>query len=233
MNAGINDKNIRNGLIVLLAVLAVTGAMSAVEFIQKQFGGQQDKVAQIQANNNVFINIGAEAYNTTPEKIQSAIAHAIETHGRKKVAKEARKILSPAKLESDTEMRFFSDTVAAESPVLTFNKELINALPSYDFSEGDVQIPESNTEVRITSMDIERYRAGWAAHIPAVSSKRIPIIFNGDANLEQIAIDRNYIANITVIYTRDKDSGNLKPKRAIIDKLVRKIDKLKIAKEEA
>ncbi|MGF1906168.1 hypothetical protein [Aliivibrio salmonicida] len=224
MNIGITDKNIRNGLIIIVAILAVSGASMAMDYMKKLLGGREESAATIQANNNIFINIGAEAYGTTPENIQNAIAHAIKQHGQHKVAKEARKIIAPAKLEQGAEMKFFSGSQSSGEPVIVFDKELVEALPSYDFDEGDVNIPEENVEVYITSMDLERHKTGWAAHIPAISeNKRIPISFNTDENLERIALDRNYLANITIVYSRDKKSGDLKPKRALINSLGKKL----------
>ncbi|WP_421261376.1 hypothetical protein [Aeromonas jandaei] len=226
MNAGITDKNIRNGLIILVAILAVSGASMAFDYMQKLLGGRDENASTIQANNNIFINIGAEAYGTTPDAIQVAISHAIDIHGQAKVAREAKKIISPAKLEPGAEIKFFSGVSDSDVPVITFNKDLVAALPSYDFDEGDVSIPQNDVEVFITSMDLERHKTGWAAHIPSISeNNRIPISFNNDENLEQIALDRNYKANITVIYGRDKKSGALKPKRALIMSLSHKLDK--------
>ncbi|SMY16094.1 hypothetical protein [Photobacterium aquimaris] len=224
MNAGITDKNIRNGLIVLVAILAVSGASMAMEHMKKLLGGRNDSAATIQANNNIFINIGADAYGTTSDAIQSAIAHAINVHGQTKVAKEARKIIAPAKLEQGAEVKFFSEANASEDPVITFDKKLVEALPNYDFNEGDVSIPQDGVEVFITSMDLERHKSGWAAHIPSISeNKRIPISFNSNENLDQIALDRNYRADIRVVYVRDKKSGDLKPKRALIMSLGKKL----------
>ncbi|MCE7613677.1 hypothetical protein LZT09_03605 [Vibrio fluvialis] len=226
INAGITNKNIRNGLIVLVAILAVTGASMALDYMKKLLGGRDESTATIQANNNIFINIGAEAYGTTPDAIQSAIAHAIEVHGQTKVAKEARKIIAPAKLEQGAEVKFFSGANASDAPIVTFDRKLVEALPSYDFNEGDVSIPQNNVDVYITSMDLERHKTGWAAHIPSISeNKRIPVSFNSDENLEQIALERNYKANITVVYGRDKKSGDLKPKRALITSLGQKLEK--------
>ncbi|RWX52760.1 hypothetical protein [Photobacterium chitinilyticum] len=225
MNAGITDKNIRNGLIVVVALLAVGGASLAFDSMKKLLGGREDSAATIQANNNIFINIGAEAYGTSPDAMQEAIASAIRQHGKKKVAKEARKVVAPAKREEEAEIKFFSGAHASDLPVLTFDKKLVEALPSYDFEDGDVNLPQPNVEIYITSMDIERHKSGWAAHIPSISeNKRIPISFNSDANLEQIAEDRNYLADLTIVYTRDKASGDLKPKRAFISKLGAKLD---------
>lgn len=226
MNAGITDKNIRNGLIVLVAILAVSAASMAFDYMQKLLGGRDESASTIQANNNIFINIGAEAYGTTPDAIQAAISHAIDVHGQAKVAKEAKKIISPAKLESGAEIKFFSGASDSDVPVITFDKDLVAALPSYDFDDGDVSIPQNDVEVFITSMDLERHKTGWAAHIPSISeNNRIPISFNNDENLEQIALDRNYKANITIIYGRDKKSGALKPKRALIMSLSHKLEK--------
>jgi hypothetical protein len=95
---------------------------------------------------------------------------------------------------------------------------------SYDIEDGDVNVTQDNIDVYITSMDLENHKIGWAAHMPSISEdKRIPISFADEQDLEQIALVRNYKADVTIIYSRDKKSGDLKPKKAIIIKLGEKL----------
>jgi hypothetical protein len=131
-SAGISNEQIRKIIIFLIVLIILQSADMTLDYIKNTFGGRNEASQIIQTHNNYYLNVSAEQLHTFTDAIKNAINRSIDIFGKKKVSKEVRKVIAPAKLETDSEIHFSNKINNKEEASVRFDKTLINALPSYD-----------------------------------------------------------------------------------------------------
>ncbi|CAG22808.1 hypothetical protein [Photobacterium profundum] len=215
---GVKDKNMRTGLILIVALLIGAGSVAAINKFDELTNSKNKALPTIQANNNIILNIAADHFEEDSDTVKNALDTVVKLYGSDKLSKATQKIIAPAKLETDAELKLFTGGNKTD-PIYTFEKSYINAIPAQIDDKSKIQMNYESVKIIIDGMDLISHTSGWRATIPDLSSVRIPITIPRDADLYEISKKQNYLVDLLVIYKQEKD-GDLKPVKAHITKFL-------------
>jgi hypothetical protein len=159
------DKMKGNGLVKGTVIAAIIGGvvtyagMSAV-------GAMKGQAANITANNNTIINIGAGEVKMTPEEFRSIVASAVGD--RKAAARDAVKFLTPARNNPGSSVEI-GDQVGH---IVEVTNEAIAETPkTFDSIKNQKEVELGKVTVEIRATDLDNRKTGWAGKIDGITGR--------------------------------------------------------------
>lgn len=160
------------------------------------------EAAKIEANNNIFINIGTGETNISPEQIKSVLNS--DLVDKKQLSRNTLKALSPSRNDPTSTIKVgngkYEGLVTSES---------INAVPkempvNQQFKTSDY----NDVDLEIRRLDLDNMESGWAAVIPGLVDRRVTLTFAPDIDPHSISHKFVVRADVQIIY---KLSNSKKP----------------------
>jgi Mor family transcriptional regulator len=217
MISGLRDKagmeNIMKNPQLLSSIILVMILTGGAYYLGKDTSAQPEQKAIIEANNNTIINIGAGMLKIEAEEFKAIIEGAIKD--KNKLAKNAAKIVAPAKKDSSASITFNDNTELRIEP------NTVKAMPLH------IQEPEEEEfiddyealEIEVRATDLDSTKRGWAAVAPQLSKKRIRLQLDPTINPELLAEERNITGKATVIFGHDKEYNKV-PKLIFLREII-------------
>lgn len=152
------------------------------------------EAAKIEANNNVFINIGAGETNISPEMIKSVLNSNLVD--KKQLAKNTLKVLSPSRNDPASTI-----TMGAGKYKGTVTSDTINVVPKeMPVNQEYKTIDYADVDLEIRKLDLDNMDNGWAAVIPGLVDRRVTLTFAPDIDPNTISHKFVVRADVQVIY---------------------------------
>lgn len=217
MISGLRDKagmeNIMKNPQLLSSIILVMILTGGAYYLGKDTSAKPEQKATIEANNNTIINIGAGMLKIEAEEFKAIIEGAIKD--KNKLAKNAAKIVAPAKKDSSASITFNDNTELRIEP------STVKAMPLH------IQEPEEEEfiddyealEIEVRATDLDSTKRGWAAVAPQLSKKRIRLQLDPTINPEILAEERNITGKATVIFGHDKEYNKV-PKLIFLREII-------------
>lgn len=189
-------------LSAILLALLLTGGYKALTANPES---DQKSIQNIQINNNIVINAGAELSDMPPDQFKLIIDESVEKNNA--IVKNAIKFVKPAKRDPSAKITFDN------SPDLSINPEAVSAMPGY----LDDEVPEEtleeyqSIEVIIRATDLDHKRTGWGAVIPSISDRRTRLQLDPTIDTETLIEKRIVKGDVTVVF-RYTEEGEKVPK---------------------
>lgn len=203
--------NIINNPLLLSAIILVLILTGGAYYLGKDTPEQR---AIIEANNNIIINIGAGMMEMSAEEFKLLIEAAIKD--KAKLAKDAVRVVRPAKLDSEAAITFNNEEKLQITP------EAVRAMPRYvaepEEEEFIEDLPKIEMELRAT--DLDSTKRGWAVVIPELSERRVRLQLDPTVNPEELYERRKFRGNATIIFGRDKEYKKI-PKLVFLREIVK------------
>lgn len=183
-------------------------------FLNKDPAAKPEQRAAIEANNNTIIQIGSGMLEIKPEHFKAIIEAA--TKDKEVVAKNAIKIVNPAKLDPEASITFSHD------PELQIKNEAVKAMPKYiPESEDDEYIEDfKSIELEVRAIDLDSTKRGWAVVAPEIHKKRVRLQIDPSVDPVELSNIRKLKADVTVIFGFDRE-GNKIPKLIFLRKIIK------------
>lgn len=156
----------------------------------------KDALNHIEGDNNVVINIGADAYGKDPETFKQLVSDAVARMSKKRAAQASLDATAPAR-EQGVAVEFEGDKKAV--PIISQGTaaRLPKSVTPPDRSE-DVDYKKVRLKLRASDTDSDV--RGWAATIPGVVEKRTRVAFNAGVNSGKATFKPEIDADVTVTY---------------------------------
>lgn len=152
------------------------------------------EAAKIEANNNVFINIGAGETDISPEMIKSVLNSNLVD--KKQLAKNTLKVLSPSRNDPASTI-----TMGAGKYKGTVTSDTINVVPKeMPVNQKYKTIDYADVDLEIRKLDLDNMDNGWAAVIPGLVDRRVTLTFAPDIDPNTISHKFVVRADVQVIY---------------------------------
>lgn len=156
----------------------------------------KDALNHIEGDNNVVINIGAEAYGQDPEKFQHLVTDAVARTSKKRAAQAALDATAPAR-EQGVAVEFEGD----KKPIPLISQGTAERLPRTvtppDKSEDQ---DYSKVKLKLRASDTDSDVRGWAGTIPGLVDKRTRVTFAQGSNSAKAMFKPEVDADVTVTY---------------------------------
>lgn len=217
--SGLREKvgmdNIMNNPQLLSSILLVMVLTGGAYYLGKDKSAPPEQKATIEANNNVIINIGAGMLKIEAEEFKAIIEGALKD--KDKLAKDAAKLISPAKRDSEASITFNGNKELRIEP------ETVKAMPSHiKEPEEEESIKDYDAlEIEVRATDLDSTKRGWAVVAPELSKKRVKLQLDPTVNPELLAEERNIVGKATVIFGHDKEYNKI-PKLIFLREIVEK-----------
>ncbi len=160
---------------------------------------------------NSFNNLGKEA-GIKPEEVLALLQSAVRNP--EDLKKQIVKLTHPAGTTEPTSL-----SVDRESSFTLPQEITASVPPTYDRAPEDEPFKSfDNIQIVIRAVDLDRPGQGWAAIVPDVSDKRLPVQLEDGVDPLKVPVGKYTTADITVIYKVD-GKGNKTPKKYLLKKL--------------
>ncbi|HBG19298.1 MAG TPA: hypothetical protein DDY32_08505 [Desulfobulbaceae bacterium] len=195
---------------ILLALLLYGGYKA----LASNPNSSPQSIQNIQINNNIVVQAGAELAEMEPEEFQFIIEDSVDRNGS--IAKNAIKFVKPAKRDPSASITF-DDTAN-----LSISPEAVSAMPGYLEDE----IPEEtiqefqNIEISIRATDLDHKRSGWGAVIPSISDRRTRLQLDPTIDTEMLIERRKVVGEVTAVF-RYTEEGEKIPKLYFLRNIVK------------
>lgn len=198
------------GLASIAVLLIASTAITAYDTFTKS------DTPSIQANNNIIINVGADAIGVSQEHLATAVAASM-SGDKKKVVKAALDFVRPASGENGGSIHAGESKVSA----VAFSHEAARDAPAQpDFRVRDIDLKYENTVVQIRVLDRDKTSGGWKATLPSVAeNKRLSLYFNDGLEPGKASTEAEIKADVIVTYAQDFNKGSMIPKSVIVTKI--------------
>lgn len=207
MISGLREKvgmeNIMQNPQLLSAILLVMILTGGAYYLGKDKSAQQEQKTTIEANNNVIINIGAGMLQIEADEFKAIIEGALKD--KDKLAKNAAKIVNPAKRDPNASIKFNDNTQLSISP------ETVKAMPSHIIEPEEEEFIEDfeSIEIEVRATDLDSTKRGWAAVVPELSKRRVKLQLDPTVDPEELAELRNITGKATIIFGHDKEFNKI------------------------
>ncbi|MAI32172.1 MAG: hypothetical protein CMM07_10955 [Rhodopirellula sp.] len=194
----------------IVAVMILTGG---AYYVGKDQNATPEKKATIEANNNTIIQIGGGMVDLEGEEFRALIENAVED--KDKLAKDAVRIVKPAKRDSQASIEF------SGHPGLKISSDTVKAMPDH------VQEPDKEEQVEdyeellleLRAIDLDSTKRGWGVVAPDLSTRRVKLQLDPTVNPEDLFDKRQVRGNVTVIFGLDK-AGKKFPRLIFLREIV-------------
>ncbi len=165
----------------------------------------QQSIQNIQINNNIVIQAGAEIAEMPPSDFQLIIEEGVNRNNS--IVKNAIKFIKPAKRDPSASITF------DETPNLSISPETVAAMPGYLEDEVPEESIEEyhSVEVIIRATDLDHKRTGWGAVIPTIGERRTRLQLDPTINAEVLIERRKVTGDVTAVF-RYTEEGEKIPK---------------------
>lgn len=181
--------------VIILALILLGGAYGL-----SKIPSDPKNQTTIEANNNVIINLGAGMIEMSPDDFRAIIETSVKS--KKNLAQDAIKVIMPAKKDQRASITFDDD------PQTSLTAETIRAFPRYVPSDATDEIIRDykNISVIIRATDLDSLKKGWAAVVPEVSDKRVPLQLDPNIDPNYLSSNPSVFGDVTVIFKTNGDS---------------------------
>lgn len=164
------------------------------------FSNPED-IKQLEAQNQIVINYGANLAQMPPNEFQVLIENSIKD--KDKISKNTIKLIQPAKRDRESSISF------DENPDLTLSPNVIKALPSFVKEEDPEEVIEDykDVEIVIRATDLDSKKRGWAAVIPSVHQKRTRLQLDPSINPEELMTHPVVHGDVSVVFSFDEEEN--------------------------
>lgn len=196
---------LKNVITVLIAAVAMWAMFEAASRVNGD-------TTNIEANNNVIINIGAGEVGMTPEGLKSVLDSAIKD--KDAVARSSLNLIAPAKSDPEASLKFGGPN---EYTQLEISAESIQAAPSVlqeIIEKREAHI--DNAIISVRAIDLDNRAKGWFGLING-ETRRLPIALDPTVNAEEI--HGTIYADIVLMYERKSATAPFAPVKIAIKRL--------------
>lgn len=173
----------------------------------------------ITATNSVIIQNGAGVLNISPEVFQEKLLSALSD--RKAVAASAIKVVSPARSDPTSTIRFGTQEDAATTG-LEIPASAIAEAPTKLTLEPNERIEKYTSAVlQLRAMNLDSKTSGWAGKL-ANREERLPIELDPNVSASEIFGRDSVIVDADLVFTESGRSRELKPKRIYVRRVIPK-----------
>jgi len=201
---GLKDMELSKLTVLAIGVMVVYAAWTHVH-------RTPDHPANIHIENS-FNNWGREL-GLTREELLAAIESSVTN--KEGLRRDASRLLHPAKTDTAGPIRI-DDGSAVDLPA-----EIAAAVPAR-YEPGEPEEPTEDmerAETAIRALDLDKAEAGWAAIVPSVSDKRLPIHLGEGIDPMTVPVGKYCVADLTVVYQVTKTGARI-PKRYILKRII-------------
>lgn len=150
----------------------------------------------IEISHNTIINIGAKESNMTPDALVKVIETAVAN--KNQLAADAVKVIKPAKADPKAEI------VVDGTKDLKISNEIILKVPAeFNPDKSEESAVLQHAEVHVRALDLDSNEHGWAATVPSVSPRRLPLEIGPGINPEDLFGKKIIKGTIEKISRRD------------------------------
>jgi len=196
---------LKNVITVLVAALVLWALLEATSRV----GGD---TTNLEANNNVIINIGAGEVGLTPEGLKSVLENAIKD--KDAAARASLNLVSPAKSDPDATLRFAGrdDPTPLKISAASIKETPATLQELHEFREAHID----NAIISVRAIDLDNRTKGWFGLI-SNNKNRLPIALDPAINAAEI--HGTIYADIILMYERRSDSAPFKPVKIAIKRM--------------
>lgn len=195
--------------LVVSGVIAALISYGVVKYVAAN--GSADEKALVEANNNVVVMIGAEAYQQDPKAFQGVI-EAVVAGRHKQLAEDAAKVLAPAHNEPGATVDMGGKLQVPNAVVQTMPRDL-----EFEAHETEQEFKSAKVDIRQTNRDSAA--AGWRGRIANVADEKVKLSFGDGVQIADLAGKLEVKADVTVRYRRNDATNKLEPVEIVIDEL--------------
>lgn len=197
---------------LLSAIILAMILSGGVYYIGKYKSDSTEQRITIEGNNNTVIAVGAGLLNMPPEEFRNAIDTAVKD--KDKLARDAAKIIMPAKRDVGAHIKFNNDEQ------LQVTDDSVKAIPRHVIEPEPEEFIEEieDAEIIIRAADLDSYKRGWAVVVPALSDRRVRLQIDSRIDAEFLMLHPHLKGNITVVMTYDNDKKKI-PKLVFLKEL--------------
>ena len=158
--------------------------------------GNKDALNDVEGDNNVVINIGAEAYGQDPEKFQQLVKDAVARTSQKRASQASLDATAPAR-EQGVAVEFEGD----KKPIPMISSGTAERLPK-TVTPSDKSEDQDYTKIKLKlrASDTDSDVRGWAGTIPGLVDKRTRVTFASGSNSGKAMFRPEVDADVTVTY---------------------------------
>lgn len=172
--------------------LLLVGAYYAIS------GSEKPTKPTVEISHNTIISVGAKEMNMTPEQLVKIIETAVSN--KNQLAIEAVKVIKPAKRDSKAEI------TVDDAPKLKISNQVIAQVPfEFNPDRSEESKKHQHAEVHLRALDLDSSDHGWAAVVPAVSQRRLPLEVGESINSDNLFGQKVIYGTIEAISRRDKN----------------------------
>lgn len=203
----ISNDGLLSVIIILLIFVGYSYLLNRDQTVTQQ---QRDT---IEANNNTIINIGAGMVDMTAEEFRILIDGAVKD--KEKLAKDAVRIVKPAKLDPEASITF------NDNQALQILPETVRAMPGYVSDLEDEEFIEDfpSLEMEVRATDLDSTKRGWAVVMPEISEERVKLHLDSTIDRRKLHEKDRFKGSATVIFKLDKKYKKL-PKLVLLREII-------------
>lgn len=169
--------------------------------------------ANITANNNTIINIGAGEVKLTPEAFSAIVESAIKD--RQQTTSHAVRFLAPTRNDNQSTVQISGE----DMPSLEITRGAISETPSKPTLPKNQWLEDiSQIQVELRATDLDSKKSGWAGKIDG-KTDRVKIELDPAVSESEIFGKQKITADVTIIHTMAKQGIESKPSRICIRKI--------------
>ena len=158
--------------------------------------GNAAALNHVEGDNNVIINIGAEAYGQDPEKFKELVKDAVKRTSQKRAAQASLDATAPAR-EQGVGVEIEGDT----KPIPLISQGTAVLLPrTITPPDKSEDVDYSKVRLKLRASDTDSDVRGWAGTIPGTVDKRTRVTFAHGTNSAQALFTPEIEADVTVTY---------------------------------
>ncbi|MBN2069119.1 MAG: hypothetical protein JW739_05730 [Opitutales bacterium] len=191
------NKNPILGAAIMGGVL-LTGIVGYNEFVR----GKPIPTTQIEANNNVIIQVGASEMGITKDDLNGYIRTVLESKSaaeRRKIVKDSIAIIRPSKKDPNSVIQMNGTDLVLTSDTLATIPETAAEIPE------ERTVRYNSTDIYIRATDLDNKKSGWAVIVPEVSDGRSRMALSSSIKPSDIFGAKKILGDVEVLFQIDKD----------------------------
>lgn len=199
----------------VIKTVAVTSVVAAlIMYAVVKYNAESSNEPQralIEANNNVIVAIGAEAYDMDPQAFANALSAAVARKD-KDITQSAAGILAPARREAGSTVTI-GETATISNPVVLAMPTNVDSTPY----QSEQQFTNIVIDIRATNRDSTT--TGWRGRIAGEFDAKVRLKLGEGVEIKDLAGKLEVRADVTVTYQMNTMRGSMEPHEILITAL--------------
>ena len=201
-------------LTVIVMILAIWGISTAFDAI---FHGRKHR--HLDSERQRLIGVASDLVQVPADAIEEAVEAASSGQRRRAIASAAQRFFFPAKRSGKVEIRSRVPEASIRYGAVDEARSVIGVLVKEDDTSSQPASEfEFDVEIVLHATDRDRFRQGWAGHIPGVIDIRVPMRIDKTIPPES-PFGRQVVRGDVLVVSDVTEEGDLKPREFVLLRL--------------